>query len=42
MKINADGLHFQVLNEQIRSCTDEEIVLDNVLGQRYIGAGLYP
>lgn len=40
MKINADGLHFQVLNEQIRSCPDEEIVLDNVLGQRYIGAGL--
>lgn len=40
MKINAEGLHFKVLNEKVRTCPDKDIELDNVLGHRYIGAGL--
>ncbi len=38
--IQAKGVHFQTLNDQIRQCTDSEIKLENVLGQRYIASGL--
>lgn len=41
MNIKAGAtLHFQQLNEAIRACKDSEIVVENCLGQRYIGAGL--
>lgn len=43
VKIDAKGLHYRILNEQIReNIIDgaEEIILDNVNGQRYIGDGL--
>ncbi|MDN5345350.1 MAG: hypothetical protein PWQ18_1464 [Clostridia bacterium] len=41
--LNARGLHYQVLNETVRKLLDNgcrELVLKNVNGQRYIGAGL--
>ncbi|SDN00464.1 glutamate synthase (NADPH) GltB3 subunit [Acetanaerobacterium elongatum] len=40
MKITAGLLHFQLLNEQVRETTDAEVVIDNCIGQRYIGSGL--
>lgn len=40
MKIDATDLHFSVLNEKVRSCTDKEIDIDHCVGQRYIAAGL--
>ncbi|MGC9317399.1 MAG: hypothetical protein ACP5KN_05100 [Armatimonadota bacterium] len=43
MRIDATGLHYRELNERINAAVEEgerEFVLDNVLGQRYIGAGL--
>lgn len=40
MKINAEGLHFKTLGDQIRRCEDETIEVDNVLGQRFIASGL--
>ena len=42
MKLNAQGneLHFRKLNEQVRACADREVVLENCIGQRYIGSGL--
>lgn len=36
--INAENMHFEVLNEKIRH-TEGEITLENVLGQRFIGDG---
>ena len=33
-------MHFQTLNEAIRSTPDTDIMIENCLGQRYIGAGL--
>ena len=40
MRIEAnETLHFQNLNECIRTCGDKEIYIDNCIGQRYIGAG---
>ncbi|MGN1234815.1 MAG: glutamate synthase [Christensenellaceae bacterium] len=33
-------LHFQQLNEAIRSTRESEITIENCLGQRYIGAGV--
>ena len=39
MKINASGMHFRDLNEEIRHSSDKKIVIDNCLGQRYIGSG---
>jgi glutamate synthase domain-containing protein 3 len=39
MKIQVDLMHFQALNEKIKACTDELILLDNCIGQRYIAAG---
>ncbi len=42
MKLNVMGnkLHFRELNEQVRTSKDSEIVLENCIGQRYIGSGL--
>jgi glutamate synthase domain-containing protein 3 len=43
MKIDADGMHYRDLNDQIHeaiSAGETELSLDNVLGHRYIGAGL--
>lgn len=40
MMIDAKGLNFQALNELVRNCEDEEIFIDNCLGQRYIASGL--
>ncbi len=40
MRINAEGMHFKTLNEQIRSSEDKELMIDNCNGQRYIGSGL--
>jgi len=43
VKIDAKGLHYTPLNQQIRAAIAagaEEIILDNVLGQRFIGNGI--
>lgn len=40
MQITANDMHFKILNEEIRSSKAEEIVIDNCIGQRYIGDGL--
>jgi glutamate synthase domain-containing protein 3 len=43
IKIDADGLHYKVLNEKIHRAIRKgyrRIVLDNVCGQRYIGDGI--
>jgi glutamate synthase domain-containing protein 3 len=43
MQIDASNLHYTPLNQQIRKAICEgakEIVIDNVLGQRFIGDGL--
>lgn len=43
MRINAEGMHYKVLNEKINAALEEgykEISLEGVCGQRYIGAGL--
>lgn len=39
-RIDAQGEYYSQLNEKIRQCSDKEITLDNVTGQRYIGCGL--
>lgn len=39
MRIDADNMHFQVLNQKIREASDADITVDNCLGQRYIGSG---
>ena len=43
MRIDAEGVHYRTLNEQIQAAVgsgDREITLIDVRGQRYIGAGL--
>lgn len=40
IRIDAKGKYFQQLNEEVREAKDREIVIDNCLGQRYIGAGM--
>lgn len=40
MKINAEGLYYKELNEQVKATQDTEIILENVQGHRYIGCGL--
>ncbi|MGI5817714.1 MAG: hypothetical protein ACOX9R_06395 [Armatimonadota bacterium] len=43
MRIDADGLHYKELNERIHEAIADgatELQLENVLGHRYIGAGL--
>jgi len=39
MVFTANTLYYQQLNEQLRSCPDTEIVVENLLGQRYLGCG---
>ena len=39
MQINAAGLDFQKLNQMIRESSDADILVENCLGQRYIGSG---
>lgn len=39
MKITCGLMHFQELNEKLKACTDEPVVIENCLGQRYIAAG---
>ena len=38
-RINVKGLAFRQVNEKIEQTHDRDIVLENVCGQRYIGAG---
>lgn len=38
--IDAQGKYFQQLNEEIRTETDCDLVIDHCLGQRYLGAGM--
>lgn len=40
MKIEAGTMHFQALNQAIRETADQTVVIDNCIGQRYIGSGL--
>ncbi|HEM45657.1 MAG TPA: hypothetical protein ENO23_01295 [Alphaproteobacteria bacterium] len=43
MVIDATGVHYKELNEQIRAAVADgakRIIVNNVLGQRYIGAGM--
>lgn len=40
MTINAEKMHFQALNDMVRDTTDEAIVIENCMGQRYIGDGV--
>lgn len=40
MRINAEGMHFKTLNEQVRFDNDGETVIDNCIGQRYIASGM--
>lgn len=45
VKLDARGLHYKVLNDKIHEVLDnnseiEELVIENVFGQRYIGAGI--
>lgn len=37
MKLTVGGMHYQRLNQQIRTSSDTEVELDGVNGQRYIG-----
>ena len=37
-KLNVDLRHFEDLNNWVRACEDSEIFLDNLIGQRYVGA----
>lgn len=40
MNINAAAVDFQELNKRIKSSTEKELVIDNCMGQRYLGCGL--
>lgn len=43
MRIDAEGIHYRELNERIHQAIKAgatELLLDNILGHRYIGAGL--
>ncbi len=43
LRINAEGLHYTPLNQMIRAAIADgrkEIIIDNVLGQRFIGDGI--
>ena len=39
MVFTANTLYYQQLNAQINACSDSEIVVENLLGQRYVGCG---
>lgn len=40
MKIDAQGMYYQQLNDLVAKSEDKQLELDNVCGQRYIAAGL--
>lgn len=40
MDINAEGMHYKVLNKKIKETSDTTIVIQDCMGQRYIGSGL--
>jgi glutamate synthase domain-containing protein 3 len=40
MTIDANGKYFRELNNEIKECGDDEIIVDNCNGQRYLGSGL--
>lgn len=40
MTIDARGMHFQPLNEAVRSAGSSPVVIEQCVGQRYIGSGL--
>lgn len=40
MVINALATNFKELNKKIRNSSEEEFIIDNCLGQRYLGCGL--
>jgi glutamate synthase domain-containing protein 3 len=40
MKITANLMHFQTLNQKVREANDSVVIIDNCIGQRYIGSGL--
>lgn len=39
MKIQAEGMHFQALNDLVRQSGDSSITIDGCIGQRYIASG---
>ncbi|MDR0896508.1 MAG: glutamate synthase [Oscillospiraceae bacterium] len=39
MIIDAAALDFQALGRQVRACTDDELIIENCRGQRFIAAG---
>ncbi|MBP1561740.1 MAG: glutamate synthase [Oscillospiraceae bacterium] len=39
MEINAQNMHFKLINEQIRASSEKEVVINNTIGQRFIGSG---
>jgi len=40
MKITANLMHFQALNQEIRETAEKEVMIDNCICQRYIGSCL--
>ncbi len=40
MRIDASNIDFQTLNQTIRDTDDKDIIIDNCIGQRFIGSGL--
>lgn len=40
MYINAEDMHFQILNDQIRESPDHAVTIEHCMGQRYIGSGM--
>ena len=39
MVIQANSTYYQQLNEQIRACPDQEVVVERIFGQRYLACG---
>ncbi|MGI6109716.1 MAG: glutamate synthase [Eubacteriaceae bacterium] len=40
MRINAKGKYYTDLNREVKKTSDREVIIDKVLGQRYIGTGV--
>lgn len=40
MIIQANDMHFQTLNDLVRQSADQQVVIEQCIGQRYIGSGL--
>lgn len=40
MKINAGDRYFKEVNDEIRRAEEQEIMIENCMGQRYIGSGM--